>query len=89
MFFSMIQIFFKASSNKCNSAQIYKTLRSNVLYGVSTVLGAQLWEDFILIFQNLSDIAELPGIDEDLNFSKEIAAKLLQCKAQRYTFNDY
>lgn len=44
---------------------------------------------FILIFQNLSDIAELPGIDEDLNFSKEIAAKLLQCKAQRYTYNDY
>ncbi|XP_067044030.1 signal recognition particle subunit SRP68-like [Acropora muricata] len=47
-------------------------------------------EDLVRIYdtvlQNLSDIAELPGIDEDLNFSKEIAAKLLQCKAQRCLF---
>lgn len=35
------------------------------------------------ILQNLSDMADLPGIDQDLTFSKEIAAKMLQYKAQR------
>ena len=29
-------------------------------------------------------MAELPGINEDLTFSKEIAAKILQYKAQRF-----
>ena len=29
-------------------------------------------------------MAELPGINEDLTFSNEIAAKILQYKAQRF-----
>lgn len=37
------------------------------------------------ILQNLSDMADLPGMDEDLTFSKEIAAKMLQYKALRYS----
>ncbi|XP_068732077.1 signal recognition particle subunit SRP68-like [Montipora capricornis] len=39
-----------------------------------------------IILQNLSDMADLPGIDQDLNFSKEIAAKMLHYKAQRCLF---
>ena len=30
-------------------------------------------------------MADLPGMDEDLTFSKEIAAKMLQYKALRYS----
>ncbi|KAM7429566.1 signal recognition particle subunit srp68 [Porites harrisoni] len=47
-------------------------------------------EDLVRIYdtilQNLTDMAELPGINEDLTFSKEIAAKILQYKAQRCLF---
>ena len=37
-----------------------------------------------LNLQNLSDMADLPGIDQDLTFSKEIAAQMLEYKANRY-----
>jgi len=30
-------------------------------------------------------MADLPGIDQDLTFSKEIAAQMLEYKAYRYT----
>lgn len=36
-----------------------------------------------IILQNLSDMADLPGIDQDLTFSKEIAAQMLEYKAYR------
>ncbi|KAJ7390150.1 signal recognition particle subunit srp68 [Desmophyllum pertusum] len=39
-----------------------------------------------IILQNLSDMADLPGIDQDLTFSKEIAAQMLQYKAHRCLF---
>ncbi|XP_022780603.1 signal recognition particle subunit SRP68-like [Stylophora pistillata] len=36
-----------------------------------------------IIMQNLSDMAEIPEIDQDLSFSKEVAAQILECKAHR------
>ncbi|RMX59028.1 hypothetical protein pdam_00022032 [Pocillopora damicornis] len=54
---------------------------------VNTVKRLSKPEDLVriydIILQNLSDMAELQEIDQDLLFSKEVAAQILECKAHR------
>ena len=37
-----------------------------------------------LLFQNLSDMSELPHLEEDFKITEEIAAQILMYKAYRY-----